>query len=129
MKIKLLKQYLHSVNSKGILFLVEILFVFLFLAIFILAYSNINYSYNDSKIINYYKCQDIFVLSVAKNLSINEIKDLIQQYLPNSDYVIDDKNTKIENLNNNKKECYAKTILIYNDFPTTKKEMYIKICS
>ena len=118
--IKLSKQNLHSAN-KGILFQLETLFVLLILFIFIIASTNINLTKDSTKLINYYKCQDIFTISIAKQLSQNEIKDLANWYIPNAEIVFDNSETV-------KNECYSKTLNIWNCYPVSKKTIFLKIC-
>lgn len=125
--IKSLKLYSHFVNKKGVLFLMECFLVLILVVVFVIACANINHNIDNSKVLKYYKINDVFVISVAKQLNVNEIEDLIKWYLPNSDYVIDSGFEHREKTTG-KKECYAKNISIWSDHPVTKKEVYIKIC-
>lgn len=125
MKMRLEKQYLLSAirkeKQKGILFIYEALLVCVLLGLFVLAYANVDLQNDYTKTINYYKANDIFVLSVAKQLTPNQIIDLVNAYLPNAEIVFDNSETT-------KKECYAKTLQIWKSYPVTKKIIYVKIC-
>jgi hypothetical protein len=109
------------VNKKGILFIYEALLVCVLLGLFVLAYANIDLSLDYTKTINYYKANDIFVLTISKQLSQNQIKDLVNYYLPNTEVVFDNSETT-------KKECYAKSLNIWKGFPASKEIIYVKIC-
>lgn len=108
-------------KQKGILFIYEALLLCTLLGLFILGYSTIDLSQDHTKIINYYKANDIFVLSVAKQFTQNQILDLINYYLPDAEVVFDNSETT-------KKECYAKSLNIWKGFPATKEIIYVKIC-
>jgi len=112
------KKYL---GQNGILFQLESLFVLLILFLFILALTNIDFSNSNTKLLNYYKAQDVFTLSVAKQLSQNEIKDLINTYLPNAEIVFDNSETT-------KKECYSRNLQIWQGYPASKQIIFVKIC-
>lgn len=114
-------------NKKAQIFLLEILFVFVLFLSFIVAYSTTNTNIDNTKVINYYKVHDIFVVSVAKQLDPNGIQDLIRWYLPNTDYYIKESSNTIKHITD-KKECYAKYIHIWKDYPVKKHTIYIKIC-
>lgn len=125
MRMKLEKQYLLSAirkeKQKGILFIYEALLVCVLLGLFVLAYANVDLQNDYTKTINYYKANDIFVLSVAKQLTPNQIIDLVNAYLPNAEVAFDNSETT-------KKECYAKSLNIWKGFPSTKQIIYVKIC-
>jgi len=111
-------------RQKGFLYLIEILFVVIIFLSFIIAYTTSNTKIDNTKLINYYKVQDIFVVSVAKQLNANEIEQLINYYLPNSNYVVDN----IIGSTTNKKDCYARTLKIWKGFPVQKETIFVKIC-
>jgi len=123
--MRLEKQYLLSAirkeKQKGILFIYEALLVCVLLGLFVLAYANVDLQNDYTKTINYYKVNDIFVVSVAKQLAPNQIIDLVNAYLPNAEIVFDNSETT-------KKECYAKSLNIWKGFPATKQIIYVKIC-
>lgn len=110
-------------NKNGFVFLFEALLSILTLTLFVISYTTINTNNDYTKIINYYKVLDLCTIAIDKQLNVNELQNLIEYYLPNVDYTINN----IEIKNSKKKECYSKNINIYNK-NSQKEIIYLKIC-
>lgn len=88
MKI-LQRQFFISANKKGQLFFFEILFVMLILLIFVFAYGHIKIESNAQDLLMTFKASDVITIITAKQITtINEMKNIISFYLPNSKYAI-----------------------------------------
>ncbi len=113
--MKLQKQFFISANSKGQLFIFEILFVMLILLIFVFAYSHVKIESNAQDLLMNFKISDVITIITAKQITdSNEIKKVVEFYLPNSKYAISingiEKDPAITTENN----CIVKDVNVYD---------------
>ena len=89
MKIKLQKLSLPFANNKGILFIIELLFVLFLILAVLLGITKINLENNYSKYYNFLKINDVYTIILANNIyDADEIKDIFDFYIPYVDYEI-----------------------------------------
>ncbi len=125
MKIKFLKSYSHFANKKGILFIIEMLLVLLLILAVLLGLTKINLTNNYDQYYNFLKINDIYTIILGKNIyDADEIKQLIEFYMPYSEYEVI--SNKLISNNITKNNCLIKNIEIYHE--GNKKAILIKIC-
>jgi len=130
MRIKLQKLILPFVIKKhnGLLFIFEVLFIFLLLIMFLIGYQTINLSFDYTKIIMYTKAQDLYTIIAAKNITnLDEIKAIIENFLGDIDYQIES-NGEIKERITGKTNCISKNVQIWSGYPVTKQTIFVKIC-
>lgn len=84
--IKILqKLFFISVNDRGQMFFIELLFTCLLLVIFIFSYTHIKIDDKTNETIMYFKVQDIVTIAEAKQIVDSaEINKIIDFYMPNA---------------------------------------------
>lgn len=126
--MKLQKQFFISANDKGQLFFFEILFVMLILLIFVFAYAHIKIESNAQDLLMNFKTSDVITIITAKQIIIvEEIKKVIEFYLPNSKYTISINDIEKYSTITTEKECMAKETIIYDANLGVLKTTTVKI--
>lgn len=125
MRIKSQKLCLPFANNKGILFIIELLFVLFLILAILLGITKINLENNYAKYYNFLKTNDVYTIILANNIyDAEEIERIINFYIPYAEYEIFSNKQII--INTNKTNCQIKNIEIYSE--GLKKNIILKIC-
>ncbi len=113
--MKLQKQFFISANNKGQLFFFEILFVMLILLIFVFAYAHIKIESNAQDLLMNLKTSDVITIITAKQITdSNEIKKVVEFYLPSSKYTIFINDIEKHSTITVENKCLIKEVNVYD---------------